>query len=949
MAAPKIQLRRSSVSGKKPTTTQLQLGELAVNTYDGKVYIKQDTDGVGVGTTVVTVNPWEINEGETELSFSGSVSVGGSITAGTLHGDGNAITNFPLENLSDVTLTNVGQHDILTYHNGEGWLNDPGASRVVQEIRNTSGVAITEGYPVYQTGYNQGSERVEIAISDASDPTKMPALGIIHNADLGNNSNGFVIVSGIADGIDTSDFSEGDELWVAVGGGLTNSRPTNPNDLVQKIGVVLRSSAGTGSILVQGAGRTNDVPNKISIGNSITAGSFYGGTYYGDGSGLTGVVADTDNDWVRDSAGIHTTAKVGVGTETANSAYDLHVVGSGQTALFVQGGARVSGMLSVGENTITLDGQNNIIYVGDEVLISGDSINIGGDISIGSTASGINTCPNVLYVAKDGLDISNGTSIDTAKGTIGGALAVAKPGTTIFVKSGTYIESNPLTVPTGVSIVGDSLREVTVTPQTATSDLFYVNKGTLLQGMTFSGHTAPAAAVAFPPTKAINVGGTQWESPYVRNCTSNTTTGTGMRIDGKLADGLKSMVVDSYTQYNQGGVGIALTNQGYAQLVSAFTVCCDKAITAHKGGQCSLTNSNCDFGNFGLVADGVSDLQFQGETTALAAAGSDTVSIDVSTNTLNISGFVYDNLSGLATVTTSADHGFLVGMGVTLSDIVLSCDAGTKTYPDRVSVYDVREVPSSTSFIINAGISTLTHTYSSGGTAAIDVDRPYEGQIVYFGDLYNTVQEITVTNGGSGYTSTPDVTISAPTGPNGRTSTARATVVDGVVTEITVISSGSQYEATPTVTIGAPDSGVTAAASAVLLPTYYTINSSTPISSGITTVTLDENLLNSVGSTTEVNFYQQSKIVASSHTFEYVGTGVDITTATPKRGGVPIPENEVVMTNGGKVVYTSTDQAGNFRIGEDFTINQNTGTISGRAFSQSLFAQMTPFILALSD
>ena len=46
-----------------------------------------------------------------------------------------------------------------------------------------------------------------------------------------------------------------------------------------------------------------------------------------------------------------------------------------------------------------------------------------------------------------------------------------------------------------------------------------------------------------------------------------------------------------------------------------------------------------------------------------------------------------------------------------------------------------------------------------------------------------------------------------------------------------------------------------------------------------------------------------------------------------------------------KVVYTSTDQAGNFRIGEDFTTNQNTGTISGRAFTQSLFAQMTPFIL----
>ena len=72
------------------------------------------------------------------------------------------------------------------------------------------------------------------------------------------------------------------------------------------------------------------------------------------------------------------------------------------------------------------------------------------------------------------------------------------------------------------------------------------------------------------------------ESPYVRNCTSITTTGRRYEIDGRLADGLKSMVVDSYTQYNQGGVGIALTNQGYAQLVSAFTVCCSKAITAHK-------------------------------------------------------------------------------------------------------------------------------------------------------------------------------------------------------------------------------------------------------------------------------------------------------------------------------------------------------------------------------
>jgi len=53
------------------------------------------------------------------------------------------------------------------------------------------------------------------------------------------------------------------------------------------------------------------------------------------------------------------------------------------------------------------------------------------------------------------------------------------------------------------------------------------------------------------------------------------------------------------------------------------------------------------------------------------------------------------------------------------------------------------------------------------------------------------------------------------------------------------------------------------------------------------------------------------------------------------------------MRNGGLVVYTSTDQAGNFRIGEGVAIDQNTGTISGTFYSKSLFSTMTPFILAL--
>jgi hypothetical protein len=40
-----IKLRRSAVAGRVPTTAQLELGELAINTRDGKIFIKQDVNG----------------------------------------------------------------------------------------------------------------------------------------------------------------------------------------------------------------------------------------------------------------------------------------------------------------------------------------------------------------------------------------------------------------------------------------------------------------------------------------------------------------------------------------------------------------------------------------------------------------------------------------------------------------------------------------------------------------------------------------------------------------------------------------------------------------------------------------------------------------------------------------------------------------------------------------
>jgi hypothetical protein len=100
---------------------------------------------------------------------------------------------------------------------------------------------------------------------------------------------------------------------------------------------------------------------------------------------------------------------------------------------------------------------------------------------------------------------------------------------------------------------------------------------------------------------------------------------------------------------------------------------------------------------------------------------------------------------------------------------------------------------------------------------------------------------------------------------------------------------------------------------------------------------------------TTVNFYQRSYMSASGYVFEYVGAGTNYG-ALPQVGRVdPNQTKETVQLNNGKVFFTSTDQNGDFRIGPGLVISQATGVLSGRTFTKSLFAQMTPFILVVGE
>jgi hypothetical protein len=81
-----------------------------------------------------------------------------------------------------------------------------------------------------------------------------------------------------------------------------------------------------------------------------------------------------------------------------------------------------------------------------------------------------------------------------------------------------------------------------------------------------------------------------------------------------------------------------------------------------------------------------------------------------------------------------------------------------------------------------------------------------------------------------------------------------------------------------------------------------------------------------------------SQVRLTGHDFLDIGTGSFIDTNYP---GLPfqnpIPANEAVESGGGRVFFTSTDQDGNFRVGDLFAIEQSTGiaTLNADAFNIS--------------
>jgi len=169
-----------------------------------------------------------------------------------------------------------------------------------------------------------------------------------------------------------------------------------------------------------------------------SVGKFIGTSYVsGSGSG--------QSYWSEVNAGIYTTGNVAIGTD---------VVSTGSTALWVQGDARITGILSVGTGTITLDPIENTIRVGTGITLDATN-NI---VSIGNAIT-LNSNTGVIEVEGSTIGSPTGdafyTGIVTASAFVGdgsGLTGIVAAGSSIEVKDNNTLVGTASTLNFGTDL-----------------------------------------------------------------------------------------------------------------------------------------------------------------------------------------------------------------------------------------------------------------------------------------------------------------------------------------------------------------------------------------------------------------------------------------------------------------------------------------------------------------
>ena len=340
--ANKIQVKRSAVPSKVPTTSDLDLGEIAINTYDGIAYIKKDNGtqsivAIGAGSGDV-VGP----SSATDNALARFDSTTGKLiqnSVGILSDTGSLSGLTDIQNINYVDFDTGYATTITTGQLGWDSTNNALAfgmagGNIIQHIGEDqylyikASSAITKGQVIMFTG----------SVGASGVLTGAPATGITDGTyimgvaaeTIALNGFGFVQTFGVLKNVDTSAFADGDILWYnpSVTGGLTATKPSAPNVKAQIAACNKGGSSGGGVITVR-----------------VNPGSQLGGTdsnaqitSASNGQLLTydGVAGYWKNTSLTAGTGISVSATAGVVTVT-NSAPDQTV------SLTGSGGAVITG------------------------------------------------------------------------------------------------------------------------------------------------------------------------------------------------------------------------------------------------------------------------------------------------------------------------------------------------------------------------------------------------------------------------------------------------------------------------------------------------------------------------------------------------------------------------------------------------------------------------------
>jgi cytoskeletal protein CcmA (bactofilin family) len=256
-----------------------------------------------------------------------------------------------LENVAN-TVSNPLINQVLTYDQDNSEWSNAYPDQTIVLVKNTSGVSMTRGQAVHVTGSN-GNNMFRVELADASDASKMPAIGIVYE-DIPINGEGAAVTFGRANGISgMSGYTNGQTLYVASGtpGGLTNIKPYGVDlDQIQNVGVVVNKNAGV--VFVTGIGRANDIPNARII------------TDYND---MNYVYVNSENNDLKkiasENLNIPLTTAVSSSSNSAANAVTLRGVSITSGDGF-HGDLVVAGNVTVDSTTLHVDAETNRVGLG---------------------------------------------------------------------------------------------------------------------------------------------------------------------------------------------------------------------------------------------------------------------------------------------------------------------------------------------------------------------------------------------------------------------------------------------------------------------------------------------------------------------------------------------------------------------------------------------------------